>query len=97
MAQLVKSLPTNAGDGRDLGLILGSERSPGGGHGNPLQYFCLENPMERGAWRDTVYGVAELDMAECVRMHACTHTHTHTPHLVNSRVLQTFVQNRRLL
>ena len=78
MAHLVKSLPTNAGDGRDLGLILGSERSPGRGHGNPLQYFCLENPMDRGAWRDTVYGVAELDMAECVRMHAYTHTHTHT-------------------
>ena len=41
----------------DLGLILGSGRSPGEGHGNPLQYSCLENPMDRGAWRATVHGV----------------------------------------
>ena len=44
MVLLVKNLPTNAGDGRDPGSILGSGRSPGGGHGNPLQYSCLENP-----------------------------------------------------
>ena len=42
----------------DLGLILGLGRSPGGGHGNPLQYPCLENPMDRGAWRITVHRVA---------------------------------------
>ena len=41
----------------DLGLILGLGRSPGGGHGNPLQYPCLENPTDRGAWRTTVHGV----------------------------------------
>ena len=46
----------NAGD---LGLIPGSERSPGGGHGNPLQYSGLENPMDRGAWQATVHGVAK--------------------------------------
>ena len=46
----------NAGD---LGLIPGSGRSPGGGHGNPLQYSCLENPMDRGAWRATVHRVAK--------------------------------------
>ena len=46
----VKNLPANAGDVRDVGLIPGSERSPGGGHGNPLQYSYLETPMVRGAW-----------------------------------------------
>ena len=47
---MVKNLPSNAEDTRDLGLIPGSGRSPGGGNGNPLQYLCLENPMDRGAW-----------------------------------------------
>ena len=47
---VVKNLPANAGDMRDMGLIPGCERSPGGGHGNPLQYSCLKNPMDRGAW-----------------------------------------------
>ena len=50
VAQLVKNLPANAGDARDVGLILGSERSTGEGNGNPLQYSCLENSMDRGAW-----------------------------------------------
>ena len=49
---------------RDLGSIPGLGRSPGEGNGNPLQYSCLENPMDRGAWRATVYGVTELDMTE---------------------------------
>ena len=47
---VVKILPAKAGDIRDMGSISGSERSPGGGRGNPLQYSCLENPMDRGAW-----------------------------------------------
>ena len=47
---MVKILPANAGGAGDMGLILGSGRSPGGGHGNPLQCSCLENPMEREAW-----------------------------------------------
>ena len=51
--------PASAGDIRDTGLIPGSGRSPGGGHGNPLQYSCLENPIHRGAWRLTVHGVAK--------------------------------------
>ena len=46
-------------DIRDVDLIPGSERSPGEGHGNPLQYSCLENPMDRGAWWATVHGVAQ--------------------------------------
>ena len=45
----VKSLPANVGDVRDMGSIARSGRSPGGGHGNPLQYSCLENPMDKGA------------------------------------------------
>ena len=51
---MVKNPPANAGDVRDSGLILGWGRSPGGGHGNPLQYSCLENHMDRGAWQTTV-------------------------------------------
>ena len=49
----------NAGDTRDTGLILGSGRTPGGGHDNTPHYFCLENPMDRRAWWDTDHGVAE--------------------------------------
>ena len=51
VALMVKNPPANAGDLRDEGLTPGSARSPGEGHGNPLQYSCLENPMDRGAWR----------------------------------------------
>ena len=47
---MVKNLPAKAGDVRDTGLIPGLGRSPGGGHGNPLQYSCQENPIDRGAW-----------------------------------------------
>ena len=56
-----KESTCNAGD---LGSIPGLGRSPGGGHDNPLQYSCLENPMDRGAWQATVHGVVELDMIE---------------------------------
>ena len=56
---MVKILPANAGVTRDTGLMAGSGRSPGGGNSNPLQYSCLENPMDRGTWWDTVHGVAE--------------------------------------
>ena len=56
---VVKNLSANAGDLRDADLISGSGRSPGGGHGNPLQYSCLENPMDREAWWATVYGAAK--------------------------------------
>ena len=59
VALVVNSLPANLGDVRDTGSIPGSGRSPGGGHGNPLQYSCLEHPMDRGAWWATVYGVAK--------------------------------------
>ena len=56
---MVKNLPANAGDIRDAASITGSGRSPGGGHNNPLQYSCLENAMDGGAWRATVHGVAK--------------------------------------
>ena len=56
VALVVKNLPANA-DVREAGSIPGSGRSPGGGHGNPLQYSCLENPMDRGAWPAMVHRV----------------------------------------
>ena len=59
MVLVVKKPPANAGDIRDADLLRGSGRSPGGGHGNPLQYSCLENPMDRESWRATVHGAAK--------------------------------------
>ena len=58
-ALVVKNPPANAGDIRDMGSIPGLGRSPGGEHGNPLQYSCLENPMRSGAWQTTVHGVTK--------------------------------------
>ena len=69
---VVKNLSANAGDLRDLGLVPGSGRSLGGGHGNPLQYSCLENPRDGGTWQATVHRVAELDMTEELSTQACT-------------------------
>ena len=56
---MVKNLPANAGDARDVGLIPGLGRSPGGGNGNLLQYSCLENITDRRAWQVTVHRVAK--------------------------------------
>ena len=70
---VVKNPPGNAGEIKDLGSIPGSGRSPGGGHGNPLHYFCLENSMDRGAWWATVHGVAELDTIEQLTQLQRTH------------------------
>ena len=58
MVLVVKNPPANAGDIRDAGSVPESGRSPGGGHGSPLQFSCLEN-MDRGAWWATVHGVAK--------------------------------------
>ena len=59
---VVKNLPASAGDIRDAGSIPGSGRSPGGRHGNPLWYSCLENPMDRGAWQTAVHSVVQSRM-----------------------------------
>ena len=72
VALVVKSLPANAQDVRTAGLIPELGRSPGGGYGNPLQYSCLENPVDRGPGRATVRRVAEWDTTEA-RKHAGTH------------------------
>ena len=62
---MVKNSPTSVEDARDEGSIPGSGRSPGGGHGSPLQYTCQDNPMERGAWCAIVpWGHKELDTTE---------------------------------
>ena len=70
MAQVVKNPFANAGDTGNVGSIPGSGRSPGGGNGSPLQYSCLENPIDRGAWRAKVHEITELDTAE-VSEHIC--------------------------
>ena len=59
MAQWIKSLPTNAGDTGDAGLNPALGRTPGVGNGNPLQHFCLENPIDREVWQPTVHGFAK--------------------------------------
>ena len=64
---IVKNLPVNSGDIRDVGLIAGLGNFPGGGHGNPLQYSCLETLMDRGAWQATGHrGHKGLDMTEAI-------------------------------
>ena len=69
---MVKNPPAKGGDIRDVGLIPGLGRSPGGGDDNPLQHSCLENPMDRGAWWAAVHRVAELDTTTATS-HACMH------------------------
>ena len=61
---MIKNLPPSIGDARDARSIPGSGRSPGGGIGSLLQYSCLENPMDRGAWQAIVHSVAEWDTTE---------------------------------
>ena len=63
---MVKNLPAKAGDAVDMGSIPGSGRAPEEGHGNPLQYSCLEYPMDRGAQRASLQRVAELDITEVI-------------------------------
>ena len=102
----VKNPPANAGDTGDTGLIPGSGRSPGGENGSPLQCSCLENPMDRGAWRATVQGVAQSRTR--LSVHSRTHKHifpptvhkgplssTSLPTLVTSCLLYNNCSNRR--
>ena len=76
---MVKNLPPNAGDARDVGSIPGLGRAPGWGeHSNPLQY-CLESPTDRGAWQSPVHGAAKSrTWLNIVRAYAYTHTYTPT-------------------
>ena len=84
---MVKNLPANAGEARDTGSISGLGKSPGGGHGNLSQYSCLENSMDRGAWRAIVHGVAESQLWLNSLSLSLSHTHTHThPRDTNSSV-----------
>ena len=64
---MVKNPPANAGDVRDMGLIPGLGRFTGEGHGNPLQYSCLENSMDRGAWWAMVHGVTKSGTTEATQ------------------------------
>ena len=73
MVSVIKNPPANARDMRDRVSVPESGRSLGGGHGNPLQYICLENPMDRGAWQATVHKVAKLDMTEATSHAAGMH------------------------
>ena len=74
---LVKNIPAKEGDARNTAVIPGSGRSPREGDGNPLQYSCLGNPMDRGAWWATIHGFpkGQTQLITCARAH--THTHTH--------------------
>ena len=82
---MVKNLPANAseGDMRDVGSIPGLIRSPGGGHDNPLHYSCLENPMDRGAWRATVHRITKrvIPLLESYMEQLSTRAYMHTNHL----------------
>ena len=78
-----KDSTCNAGDVRDTGLIPGLGRSPGGEHDNPLQYSCLGNPMDRGAWQATAHRVAKSQ----TWLNNWTHTHTHTHQVETFQVI----------
>ena len=87
VALVVKNLPTNAGGIRGTGSIPGSGRSPGEENGNPLQYSCLENPVDRGAWQAAVHGVTKswTQLKQLTLTH--THTHTHTQMVFRVKLL----------
>ena len=73
---MVKNLPAKAGEVRDAGSIPGLGRSPGEGNGNPLQYSCLENPMDRGAWQATVHSGRKKSDTTQVTQHTGRHVKT---------------------
>ena len=75
VALVLKNLPANAGDVRDVVSFPGSGRSPGGGHGNPPQYSCLENSLDRETWWATVHRVAQ-SQTQLKQLSTRTHTHT---------------------
>ena len=81
VAILVKSISANAGDVRDMGLICELGHSPGGRHGNPLQYSCLENPMDIGAWWVTVHGSQRVRHDLLTKQSIMIDISFHHPHL----------------
>ena len=89
MALVVENLPASAGDIRDMGLIPGSGRFPGGGHGNPLQYSRLENSMDRGTWGATVHRVTKSQTQ-------LKHLNMHTCILLSNAVLKHWLQEQVL-
>ena len=86
---VVKNLPDSAGDLTDEGLIPGSGRSPGRGHDNPLQYYCLENPTDRGAWQPTVLRIERVKQKHNCSELACTHT--------KQQHMQLHIQNKLII
>ena len=82
----------NAGDVRDVGSIPGSERFPKAGHGNPLQYSCLENPMDRGAWHVTVRGVtkSQTRLTDALSPGCCGGCHTGVTARLQGRIRHSF-------
>ena len=84
VAQAIKNLPANAGDS---GLIPGSGGSPEEGTGNPLQYSCLGNPMDRGAWRATIHGVARVRHDLAIKQQNGIQSQTLKPGLFNPEPL----------
>ena len=83
--------PANVGDTRDTGLIPGSGRSPSVGNGNPLQYFCLENSMDRGAWRATVHGVTKSQIQLRVWAHSTSSIYMNIPFSVSNFISKNFL------
>ena len=83
----------SACNARNLGLIPGSGRFPGEGNSYPLQYYCLENPTDRGAWGGTVYGVTESDTTERL---ACTHAHNFKTAILIPNGLLHFLRHKSL-
>ena len=92
---VVKNLPANARDSRDMGLIPGLGRSPGEGNGNPLQYSCLGKHMERGAWKAIVLGIARSQTWLCCS-HVFRETHSlrRTMQIVECSLLHQHAQGR---
>ena len=89
----IKNPPAN---GRDMGSVPGWERSSGEGNGNPLQYPCLENPMDRGAWWTTVHGVTKSwTRLKQLSVHTHIHTHTHVSHIQRQRERSTKKERNR--
>ena len=91
---MVKNLPANAGD---KGSITGLGRSPGGGLGNPLQYSCLENPMDRGAWWPTVHGVTDswtqLKQLSMYMQYIYIYIYTHTHNTYKTYIYNIYIYN----